>query len=47
MSSEPSKEDLEKRLERAQFKFEQNYAEFKKKKVSEIPCFRSTFLTSK
>lgn len=41
-----NKEDLEKRLQEAKEKFDQNYLEFKRKKLSETPCFRSTFLTS-
>lgn len=47
MSSDLNNEETAKRLEQARLKFEQNYAEFKRKKLTEIPCFRSTFLTSK
>ena len=36
----------EERLKLAKEKFERNYEEFKSKKINEIPCFRSTFLTS-
>lgn len=41
-----SKEEAERRLRDAQEKFEQNLHEFKQKKMVEVPCFRSTFLTS-
>ncbi|CAF1008486.1 unnamed protein product [Brachionus calyciflorus] len=42
----PNKEEVERRLKEAQERFDQNLNEFKRKKVVEIPCFRSTFLTS-
>lgn len=42
-----STEDYEKRLKSAKDKFDINLLEFKRKKLSEAPCFRSTFLTSK
>ena len=35
------------RLKKAQEKFDQNYLDFKNKKLAETPCLRSTFLTSK
>lgn len=48
MSSEPISDDEKaKRLEKARVNYEQNLLEFKRKKTIEIPCFRSTFLTSK
>ncbi len=40
-------EEAQVRIRKAQEKFEQNYLEFKRKKLAETPCFRSTFLTSK
>lgn len=46
-SSDNDQEDLEKRAKEARDKFDQNYMEFKRKKLAETPCFRSTFLTSK
>ena len=43
---EPTQEEIEERIKLAQEKFQQNYLDFKRKKLSETPCFRSTFLTS-
>lgn len=44
---EPTPQELEERIKVAQEKFQQNYLDFKRKKLAETPCFRSTFLTSK
>lgn len=41
-----SQEELEKRVQEARMKFDTNLSDFKRKKLVEIPCFRSTFLTS-
>jgi hypothetical protein len=43
---EPTQEEIEERIKLAQEKFQQNYLDFKRKKLAETPCFRSTFLTS-
>lgn len=40
-------ETPEERLKKAHEKFDQNYLDFKNKKLAETPCLRSTFLTSK
>lgn len=40
-----SDQDIEEKKQKAKEKFEANYNEFKKKKIKEIPCLRSTFLT--
>jgi len=37
---------VKQRLEECKDKFNQQYTEFKGKSLKEIPCFRSTFLTS-
>ena len=42
-----TQEEVEKRLKDAQDRFDQNLNDFKRKKLAEIPCFRSTFFTSK
>jgi hypothetical protein len=39
-------EELEKKRQELNEKIKLNYDEFKRKKLVEIPCFRSTFLTS-
>ncbi|RNA28860.1 cytochrome c oxidase 20 -like protein [Brachionus plicatilis] len=41
-----SQESLEKRIQESREKFDQNLSDFKSKKLIEVPCFRSTFLTS-
>ncbi len=40
-------EEAKERLKKAQEKFDQNYLDFRRKKLAETPCLRSTFLTSK
>jgi len=42
-----SDEETKERLKKAQEKFDQNYLDFRRKKLAETPCLRSTFLTSK
>jgi hypothetical protein len=37
---------IEAKKREAKDRFDRNYQEFVNKKVSEMPCFRSTFLTS-
>ena len=44
-SDKSDQAQIEKRLKEARDKFDQNYIEFKRKKLAETPCFRSTFLT--
>jgi len=39
-------EELEKKRQELNDKIKLNYDEFRRKKLVEIPCFRSTFLTS-
>lgn len=39
-------EELEKKRQELNEKIKINYDEFRRKKLVEIPCFRSTFLTS-
>ena len=40
-------EEFKRRMDASRIKFEENLLEFKSKPIKEIPCFRSTFLTSK
>lgn len=37
--------EIENKIKEAREKFDQNYLEFKRKKITEAPCFRSSFLT--
>ncbi len=37
--------EIETKIKEAREKFDQNYLEFKRKKITEVPCFRSSFLT--
>jgi hypothetical protein len=45
-SNKITDEELEKKRQELDDKIKLNYDEFRRKKMVEIPCFRSTFLTS-
>jgi hypothetical protein len=46
LTSELHIKSVEEKKTEIRDRFDQNYYEFKNKKLSEVPCFKSTFLTS-